>query len=558
MKKNKKNYSKTLRVIPLGGLHEIGKNITLFEYKDEIIIVDCGITFPEQEMLGVDIVIPDFTYILKNQNKIKALFLTHGHEDHIGAVPYLLKQISCNLDIYGTALTLGLLEYKLIDHKLFDRVNLHVIKASEQVKTPNFQVQFINSNHSIADTVMLAITTDLGVILHTADFKVDYTPIAGAPIDLGTISQLGKKGILLLLADSTNVERAGFSMSESKVGEAYSDLFSKAKGRIIVATFASNVHRLQQIVNAAKKFNRKIAIFGRSMQNVTKKSIELGYLKINDKNIIDGRKINDVNDNQLVLMTTGSQGEPMAALTRMAFNNHREVTIKEGDLVLISASVIPGNEKALFKVINELFKLGANVIYETLADIHVSGHACKEELKLIHSLCKPKYFIPVHGEYRHLKQHAELAIEMGARKKNVFILGNGNVLEITKEGAKIGKDVASGITLVDGLGIGDVGNAVLRDRMLLSKDGIITVIMTLDKNNNSLLMDPDIITRGFVYARESEELLDTIKELVTNIVKNSKRLSYRELKYKVREDLKQHLYKTMKRNPMVIPIIIEV
>lgn len=558
MNKNKKNHSKTLRVIPLGGLHEIGKNITLFEYKDEIIIVDCGITFPEQEMLGVDIVIPDFTYILQNQNKIKSLFLTHGHEDHIGAVPYLLKQITGNLDIYGTALTLGLLEYKLVDHKLFDRVNLHVIKASEQVKTPNFQVQFINSNHSIADTVMLAITTDLGVILHTADFKVDYTPIAGAPIDLGTISQLGKKGILLLLADSTNVERVGFSMSESKVGEAYSDLFAKAKGRIIVATFASNVHRLQQIVNAAKKFNRKIAIFGRSMQNVTKKSIELGYLKINDKNIIDGRKINDVNDSQLVLMTTGSQGEPMAALTRMAFNNHREVTIKEGDLVLISASVIPGNEKALFKVINELFKLGANVIYESLADIHVSGHACKEELKLIHSLCKPKYFIPVHGEYRHLKQHAELAIEMGVRKKNVFILGNGNVLEITKEGAKIGKDVASGITLVDGLGIGDVGNAVLRDRMLLSKDGIITVIMTLDKNNNSLLMEPDIITRGFVYARESEELLDTIKKLVTNIVKNSKRLSYRELKYKVREDLKQHLYKTMKRNPMVIPIIIEV
>ncbi len=558
MNKNKKSTGKTLRVIPLGGLHEIGKNITLFEYKNEIIIVDCGITFPEQEMLGVDIVIPDFSYIIQNQHKIKTLFLTHGHEDHIGAVPYLLKQITGKLDIYGTALTLGLLEYKLIDHRLFDRVNLHVVKADDYIKTHNFSVQFINSNHSIADTVMLAITTDLGVILHTADFKVDYTPIAGLPIDLGTISQLGKKGILLLLADSTNVERAGFSMSESKVGEAYSDLFAKAKGRIIVATFASNVHRLQQIVNAAKKYNRKIAIFGRSMQNVTKKSIELGYLKIKDKDIIDSRKISDVNDNQLVLMTTGSQGEPMSALTRMAFNNHREVTIKEGDLVLISASVIPGNEKALFKVINELFKLGANVIYESLADIHVSGHACKEELKLIHSLTKPKYFIPVHGEYRHLKQHAELAMEVGIPKKNVFILGNGNVLEITKEGAKVGKNVMSGITLVDGLGVGDVGNAVLRDRMQLSKDGIITIIMTLNKDNKLLLMEPDIITRGFVYARESEELLDTIKDLVTNIIKNNKKLSYRELKFKVREALKQHLYQTMKRNPMVIPIIIAI
>ncbi|MBN2853557.1 MAG: ribonuclease J [Clostridia bacterium] len=558
MNNENRHTGKSLRIIPLGGLNEVGKNITAFEYKNEIIIVDCGITFPEQEMLGIDIVIPDFTYLIKNKEKISAIILTHGHEDHIGAVPYFMKQVRSDIKIYGTALTLGLLEYKLIDHNLFDKALLHVVKAKDVVKIGHFTVEFINSNHSIADAVMVAIKTDAGVVLHTSDFKVDYTPIAGQPIDLSRISQLGDEGITLLLADSTNVEREGYTMSESMVGEAFENLFSKATGRIIVATFASNVHRLQQIVNASMKFNKRIAIYGRSMQNVTKKSIELGYLTVDEKLLIDGKSINDVNDNQLVLITTGSQGEPMSALTRMAFNTHYDVKVKEGDLVLISASVIPGNEKALFKVINELFRQGAKVIYESLADIHVSGHACKEELKLIHSIAKPKYFVPVHGEYRHLKQHGDLALSKGMNKDNVFILENGNVLEISHKGARRAKNVQSGITLVDGLGVGDVGNVVLRDRQQLSQDGIITIIVTFNKDDSTIMGNPDIITRGFIYAKQSEVLIDSIKELTAKTINENNKMPDKDIKVLLKNVLKEYLYKQTKRTPMIIPIIISV
>jgi len=554
---NKKNNN-PLRVIPLGGLNEIGKNITVFEYKNDIIIVDCGIAFPEQEMLGIDIVIPEFTYLIKNKEKIKAIILTHGHEDHIGAVPYFLKQVKKNIPIYGTALTLGLLEYKLIDHKLYNDKQLHVIKAGDKININEFEVEFINSNHSIADSVMLAIKTELGVIVHTSDFKVDYTPIDGDVIDLNRLSQLGQEGVMLLLADSTNVEQNGYTMSESLVGEVFETLFNKATGRIIVATFASNIHRLQQVINAATKFKRKVAIFGRSMVNVTKKSIELGYLKFDDNMLVENKNINDINDEQLVLLTTGSQGEPMSALTRMAFNNHREVIIKEGDLVIISASVIPGNEKALFKVINELFRLGANVIYESLDQIHVSGHACKEELKLIHTIIKPKYFMPVHGEFRHLKQHANLAKGLGKHEKDIFILKNGNVLELTKDKARVVKSVASGITLVDGLGIGDVGNVILRDRKQLSQDGIITIIFTIDKDTYELISEPDVVTRGFIFIRQSEQLVENIKELTMKIIRENKGQTDSEIKNIVKTRLRKYLYDETKRNPMIIPIIISI
>jgi len=555
LKKNKKDSGKSLKVIPLGGLQEIGKNITVFEYMDDIIIVDCGITFPEQDMLGIDIVIPNFTYLVNNKNKIRAIILTHGHEDHIGAVPFLLKQIRLDIPIYGTALTLGLLEYKLIDHKIYKKANLNVIKASDKVRIGVFNLQFINSNHSIADAIMVAIKTDIATILHTSDFKIDYNPIDGKPIDLNKISKLGEEGVTLLLADSTNAERKGYTMSESLVKEAFEDIFSKAKGRIIIATFASNVHRLQQIVNAAVKFNRKLAIFGRSMVNVTKKSMELGYLKIDEKIIVANNQLNSIQDNKLVLMTTGSQGEPMSALTRMAFSNHREVKIKEGDLVIISASVIPGNEKALFKVINELFKLGANVIYESLADIHVSGHACKEELKIIHELVKPKYFMPVHGEYRHLKHHANLALNRGMKKKNIFVLENGSVLEISKNKAIVNKKVHSGITLVDGLGIGDVGNAVLRDRKLLSQDGIITIVLTIDRTTNEIIAGPDIMSKGFIYAKHSEQLIENIKNIILDIVNENIKLTEDDIKRMIKRQLRNYLYEKIKRNPIIIPII---
>jgi len=554
---NKKN-SNSLRVIPLGGLNEIGKNITAFEYKNDIIIVDCGIAFPEQEMLGIDIVIPEFTYLIKNKEKIKAIILTHGHEDHIGAIPYFLKQVKVNVPIYGTALTLGLLEYKLIDHKLYNDKQLNIIKAGDIINISAFEIEFINSNHSIADSVMLAIKTELGVIVHTSDFKVDYTPIDGDVIDLNRLSQLGNEGVMLLLADSTNVEQDGYTMSESLVGEVFETLFNKAPGRIIVATFASNIHRLQQVINAATKFKRKIAIFGRSMVNITKKSIELGYLKFDDNVLVENRNINDINDEQLVLLTTGSQGEPMSALTRMAFNNHREVIIKEGDLVIISASVIPGNEKALFKVINELFRLGANVIYESLDKIHVSGHACKEELKLIHTIIKPKYFMPVHGEFRHLKQHANLAKGLGKNEEEIFILKNGNVLELSKNKAKVVKSVASGVTLVDGLGIGDVGNVILRDRKQLSQDGIITLIFTINKDNNKLISEPDVVTRGFIFIKQSEKLVENIKDLTMKIIRENKGQTDREIKNIIKIKLRKYLYDKTKRNPMIIPIIISI
>lgn len=547
-----------LRVIPLGGLQEIGKNITVFEYGEDIVVVDCGIMFPEDEMLGIDIVIPDFSYLIDNMHKIKGIVLTHGHEDHIGAVPYLLKQI--NVPVFGTALTLGLLEYKLEQHKMMDTVSLNVLKAGDRIELGVFEIEFINSNHSIADAVALAIKTPVGIILHTSDFKIDYTPIAGKTMDLQRIAELGEEGIRLLLADSTNVEREGFTISEMKVGESFEAIFSKAKGRIIVATFASNVHRVQQVINAAIKFNKKIIVFGRSMHNVMRKSMELGYLKVPAGTLIQPEEMDRYKANRLVFVATGSQGEPMSALRRMAMDTHRKAEIRKGDLVIISASAIPGNEKPINKLINGLLKKGAEVIYESIEEIHSSGHACKEELKLIHNLARPDYFMPVHGEFRHLKRHGDLAKDIGMKEKNIFIMENGMVLEIDEKKAVLEETVQSGYLLVDGLGVGDVGNIVLRDRKHLSQDGLVTVVVTIEKATGEIIAGPDIITRGFVYVKESEKLIESIKVKTYDVLSkhNLRSLDVNAMKYILRKELREYLYKKLKRNPMILPVIMEI
>ncbi len=552
-----KNTNK-VKIIPLGGLHEIGKNLTLVEYRDDIIIIDCGMTFPEDEMLGIDVVIPDVTYLGNNKHRIRGLVLTHGHEDHIGAIPYVLRKL--DLDIYGTGLTIGLLENKLKEHRL-SRDKLHVVSAGDVVKLGKMEVEWINVNHSIPDACALAIKTPLGYVYHSGDFKVDFTPISGEPINLTRIAEIGQKGVLAMIGESTNVLREGYTMSESKVGETFNRLFqSLSDNRIIIATFASNVHRVQQIINSAEKYGRKVVLSGRSMVNVTETARKLGQFRVKKDTFIDIKDMDKYDDSELVLITTGSQGEPMSALTRIAYGEHRKIQLTPNDAIILSATPIPGNENAVTKVINRLLERGAKVIYETLSEIHVSGHACQEELKLILSLVKPKYFIPAHGEVRHLMKHAQIAQQMGMDEENIFIMENGNCLEISQKSAKLVGDVPSGNILVDGLGVGDVGNIVLRDRRHLSEDGLIIVVISLTKEGK-VVSGPDIISRGFVYVRESEDLIEDAKNVVRKILKDDSRDNLRDwngLKSDIRDNLRSYIFKNTKRNPMILPIIMEV
>lgn len=547
-----------LKIIPLGGLGEIGKNITLFEYEDDILIVDCGMGFPEEEMLGIDAVIPDISYLFKNKDKIKGIVLTHGHEDHIGALPYVLQRI--NVPIYGTKLTIGLVENKIKDHRI-KNANLNIVRAGDRITLGRFSIEFIKVSHSIPDSVALAIHTPVGIVVHSGDFKIDFTPINNDVTDLHKLAEIGSKNVLALLADSTNVERPGYTMSERTVGDTFNNIFSKTKQRIIVATFASNIHRIQQIINAAVLYERKVVISGRSMLNTVDVGTELGYLDVPKGTIIDIHDMNSYSPSELVVITTGSQGEPMSALSRMAFSEHRRLDIMPNDLVIISASPIPGNEKTVSRVIDQLMRKGADVVYEDLADVHVSGHACQEELKLVHTLVKPKFFIPIHGEYRHLKMHSELAQQLGMPKENIFVPHNGAVIELTKNTGNFAPSVRAGKILVDGLGIGDVGNIVLRDRKHLSEDGLIVVVVTIDKDDGRVVAGPDIISRGFVYVRESEDLMEESRKVVRKVLREcekNKITDWATLKSKVRGALRKFLYEKIKRNPMILPIIMEV
>jgi ribonuclease J len=548
-----------IKIIPLGGIDEIGKNMTVIEYKDEIVVIDCGLKFPDDEMFGIDVVIPDVTYLLKNRDKVKGFFITHGHEDHIGALPYILKQI--NVPVYATKLTLGLLKIKLKEHNLLDVVELITVKPTDVIKFQRLSVEFIKVNHSIADASAIAIHTPLGAIVHTGDFKVDFTPVDGEVIDLQRFSELGRKGVLALMADSTNVERRGYTLSESTVGESFRKLFMGVEGRIIVATFASNIHRLQQIMEAGIAQGRKIAVSGRSMENIIPVASELGYLHVDESSMITVDQINKYPENQVLIITTGSQGEPMAALSRMAAGLHRKVQIKTGDTVVFSSSPIPGNEKSVFNTINQLYKLGANVIYESLAEVHVSGHACQEEIKLIHTLVRPKHFIPVHGESRHLREHADLAFNLGQDRNSIVIPENGDVIELSRDGIRKNGTVVSGHVFIDGLGVGDVGKIVLRDRKLLSEDGIITVVVTMEKESGMVVSGPDIISRGFVYVKEAEVLMENARLVVREVLDEceEKRISdWNVLKTMIKDSLKSYLYEKTKRRPMILPIIMEV
>ena len=547
-----------LKIIALGGLDEIGKNITVFEYEDEIILVDCGLEFPEDDMLGVDLVIPDVTYLIKNKDKIKGLVITHGHEDHIGAIPYVLKQV--NMPIYATKLTVKLIEHKLEEHHIRNQVKVNIVNQGDTVNFGKMQVEFIRSSHSIPDAVMLAIHTPVGTVIHTGDFKVDYTPIDGQEMDLGRLAEIGNRGVLALLSDSTNSERKGFTMSEKSIGPVFDNLFEGCKKRIVVATFASNVHRVQQIVNSAVKFGRKIAVSGRSMINMIEAARNLNYIDAPDDLFIDIDMIKNYTDDQLVIITTGSQGETMSALTRMANGEHKKVTITGNDLVIISANPIPGNEKSVSKVIDQLMKIGAEVVYSALADVHVSGHACQEEQKLIMALVRPKYFLPVHGEYRQLMAHRDTAIEMGIPKENIFITGNGRVLELNENEAKFTGTVPSGRVMVDGLGVGDVGNIVLRDRQHLSQDGLIVIVMTMNEETGEIVAGPDVISRGFVYVRESENLMDDVKSYIREEIRDLESKHIRDwstIKSTLKDDVRDFVFDRTKRNPMILPIIME-
>ena len=554
-----KNEKAKVKIIPLGGVNEIGKNLTAIEYKNDIVVIDCGLKFPDEDMFGIDLVIPDITYLIKNKEKVSGIFLTHGHEDHIGALPYVLKQL--NVPVYGTKLTLGIVETKLKEHGLLSSTELVRVKPRDVIRLNSVSVEFIKTNHSIADSVAIAVHTPLGVVLHTGDFKVDYTPIDGEPMDFARFAELGKKGVLAMMADSTNVERSGYTNSEKIVGESLTRIFGKTKGRIIIATFASNIHRIQQIIDAASVYGRKVAVSGRSMENIMNVAIELGYIEVDKDTLVSIDQINKYNNDQVVIITTGSQGEPMSALSRMAASEHRKVNIVEGDTIIISATPIPGNEKLVSKIINQLFKKGAEVIYGSQENIHVSGHACQEELKLMQTLVRPKHFIPVHGEYRHLKQHGELAIKLGLDSKNVVIPDVGDVIEVTRNGIKKNGSVISGQIFVDGLGVGDVGNIVLRDRKHLSQDGILTVVVTLSKDDKTIVAGPDIISRGFVYVRESEGLMDEARDIVRNTLLDceEKNISdWATLKSNVRDELRSYLYEKTKRKPMILPIIMEI
>ncbi|MDU2265924.1 ribonuclease J [Clostridium celatum] len=547
-----------VRIIPLGGLGEIGKNITVIECNDEIIVIDCGIAFPDEQMYGVDLIIPDITYLKNNIDKVKGIFLTHGHEDHIGALPYVLKQI--NVPLYGTKLTLGIVKTKLEEHNILSECTLNNVESGDIIKFKHIKVEFIRNTHSIADSCSLAIFTPIGTILHTGDFKIDYTPIDNKKMDLQRISNLGKEGVMLLMADSTNVERQGHSLSEKSIGLTLNRIIGKAKGRVIVATFASNIHRMQQIIDASLLHNRKVAFNGRSMENISKVAMELGYLHIPDTEIISIDDLKDYSNEKITIITTGSQGEPMASLARIAFSNHRKIAIEHKDTFIISASPIPGNDRLISRVINELFRKGADVIYEDLEDVHVSGHAYQEELKLIHSLVNPKYFMPVHGEYRHLKHHGDLAENLGMSRDNIFILETGNVLELTKNSCKKDGRVKTGAIFVDGLGVGDVGNIVLRDRRHLAQDGMLTIVVTIERETFTIVSGPDVITRGFVYVKESEELIKKVRSIAVEELEKCLQVGVIEwyvLKSNVKKAVENYIYETTKRRPTVIPIIME-
>ena len=550
------NNSK-LKIIPLGGLEQIGMNITAFEYEDSIIVVDCGLAFPEDDMLGIDLVIPDITYLKNNADRVKGFVITHGHEDHIGALPYVLKQL--NVPVYGTKLTIGLIDNKLEEHNLTRSVKRKVIRHGQSINLGAFRIEFIKTNHSIADASALAIFSPAGIVIHTGDFKVDYTPVFGDAIDLQRFGELGKKGVLALMCDSTNAERPGFTMSERTVGKTFDNIFAEHKNtRIIIATFASNVDRVQQIINSAYKYGRKVVIEGRSMVNVITTAAELGYLDIPENTLIDIETMKNYPDEQMVLVTTGSQGESMAALSRMAANMHRKVQVKSGDTVILSSNPIPGNEKAVSKIINELTMMGANVIFQ---DVHVSGHACQEEIKLIYSLVHPKYAIPVHGEYRHLKAQASIAEQLGIEKENIFVMRSGDVIEMDENSAKIVDKVHTGAIFVDGLGVGDVGSIVMRDRQHLAEDGIMIIVLTLDKGSNTLLSGPDIVSRGFVYVRESEDLMEQARAVVYDAVEkclDRHITDWGKMKNVMKDALGDYIRKKTKRNPMILPIIMEV
>ena len=548
-----------LKIIPLGGLQEIGKNITVFEYGDDIVVVDCGLAFPEDDMLGIDLVIPDFTYLEKNQDKIRGLVITHGHEDHIGAIPYLLQKI--NVPIYATKLTAGLISHKLEEHRLLKSTKLKIVNQGQTITLGKIRVEFIRSCHSIPDAVALAIHTPAGTVVHTGDFKIDYTPIDDERMDFGRLAELGNKGVLALMSDSTNSERKGYTMSESTVGEVFDKLFFNCTKRIVVATFASNVHRVQQIVNSAVENNRKIAVCGRSMINMISTAMELGYINVPENVFIDIDMIKNYTDDQLVIITTGSQGETMSALTRMAAGEHKKVTITPNDLVIISANPIPGNEKYVAKVIDDLMKIGAEVVYSSLEDIHVSGHACQEEQKLMLSLVRPKYFIPVHGEYRQLIAHSETAKKVGIKPENIFLTTNGRILELNEDEAALTGTVPFGKIMVDGLGVGDVGNIVLRDRQHLSQDGLIIVVMSMDSATGEIVAGPDVISRGFVYVRESENLMEDVKKMLKEEVRKLEEHGVRDwstIKSRLKDSLRDYIFAKTKRNPMILPIIMEV
>ena len=551
-----------LKIIPLGGVEEIGKNIYVIEYADDIVVVDCGSIFPKEDMLGIDLVIPDVTYLQRNRERIRGILVTHGHEDHIGAIPYVVKQLGGVVPIYGTRLTLALIELKLKEHRAMQNVALHTVKPGSSEKIGGFDVDFIKMSHSIAGAVAMAIKCPVGTVVVTGDFKVDFTPVDGERMDFQKLAELGKRGVLALLMDSTNVERPGFTMSEKKVGETFNSFFPRAEGRIIIAMFASNVHRIQQVVDSAQHYGRKVCLTGRSMLNVSSVAMQLGELRIPSDVMISIDDLDRYPDEEIVVITTGSQGEQMSGLTRMAFSEHRKLDIKPSDMVIISANPIPGNELSVSRVIDQLLRKGANVIYESLAEVHVSGHACQEELKLMHALIKPKFFIPVHGEYRMLSIHKKLAMSMGMPEDHVLIPRLGDVIEVSRNACKVAGAVPAGAVLVDGLGIGDVGNVVLRDRKHLSQDGLMTVVVGLSKEENKLVSGPDIVTRGFVYVRENEELMvqarEVVKKCVTASLKENRVPDWGVIKGRIRDDLREFLYQKTKRSPMILPIIMEV
>ncbi len=551
---------KPIKISFLGGLNEVGKNMTLFEYGEDMFLVDCGLAFPDQDMLGVDLVLPDFTYVERNADRIRGIVITHGHEDHIGGLPYLLKVL--NVPVYGTNLTIGLIQGKLREHGLLNSATLNVIKPGDVITLGGFTVEAIHVNHSIPDALGLAIRCEGGTVVHTGDFKIDTTPIDGGMMDLGRLAEIGQEGVLCLMSDSTNAERPGFTESERKVGESFETLFRKAgNNRIIVATFSSNIHRVQQIMNVAESLGRKVALVGRSLENVVNISAELGYLNIPEGIVIDINMINRYPADKLVIITTGSQGEPMSALTRMAFSDHRKVEIHPNDYVIISATPIPGNEKTVSRVVNELMKLGADVVYERMYDVHVSGHACQEELKMIMGIVKPKYFIPVHGELKHLRKHAGLALNVGIPRENILIADNGRVAEISKKALKCTSTVPAGRVFVDGYGVGDVGSVVLRDRKHLAQDGLVIVAVCIDRENGEIVSGPDVVTRGFVYVKESEELINAAREVAVRAIEaqtDGGYFDWNSIKASLRDEISHLMYERTKRSPMILPVIMEV